>query len=89
YCPSAYQELFHKHQLTGSMGKKGDCYDKAAMESWDHSFKVEAVHGGRFQTRFDAKCQVFEYIGVCYNRKRLHPRLGYMSPVAFEANKVA
>jgi transposase InsO family protein len=71
------------------MSKKGDCYDNAAMESWNHSFKVEAVHGERFQTRADAKYQVFEYIEVYYNRKRLHSKLGYMSPEAFEAKKVA
>jgi transposase InsO family protein len=37
------------------MSKKGDCYDNAAMESWNHSFKVEAVHGEQFPTRADAK----------------------------------
>ena len=76
-------------QLICSMSKKGDCYDNAAMESWNHSFKVEAVHGERFQTRSDAKYQVFEYIEVYYNRKRLHSKLGYISPEAFEAKKVA
>ena len=55
----------------------------------NHSFKVEAVHGERFQTRSDAKYQVFEYIEVYYNRKRLHSKLGYISPEAFEAKKVA
>jgi transposase InsO family protein len=70
------------------MSKKGDCYDNAAMESWNHSFKVEAVHGERFQTRADAKYQVFEYIEVYYNRKRLHSKLGYISPKAFEAKKL-
>jgi putative transposase len=59
-CSTAYQKLFRKHQLLCSMSKKGDCYDNAAMESWNHSFKVEAVHGERFQTRSDAKYQVFE-----------------------------
>jgi transposase InsO family protein len=59
------------------------------MESWNHSFKVEAVHGGRFLTRSDTKYQVFEYIEVYYNRKRLHSKLGYLSPEAFEAKKVA
>jgi transposase InsO family protein len=54
YCSDAYQS-FHKHQLICSMSKKGDCHDNAAMESWNHSFKVEAVHGERFQTRSDAK----------------------------------
>jgi transposase InsO family protein len=48
YCSAAYQKLFTKHQLVCSMSKKGDCYDNAAMESWNHSFKVEAVHGVRF-----------------------------------------
>lgn len=27
------------------MSKRGDCYDNASMESWNHSFKVEAIHG--------------------------------------------
>lgn len=30
---------------------RGDCYDNAAMESWNHSFKVEAIHDERFATR--------------------------------------
>jgi transposase InsO family protein len=89
YCSAAYQKLFHEHQLVCSMSKKGDCYDNAAMESWNHSFKVEAVHGERFKTRSEAKCHVFEYIEVYYNRKRLHSKLGYLSPVAFETKKVA
>ena len=89
YCSGIYQKLFRKHQLICSMSKKGDCYDNAAMESWNHSFKVEAVHGERFNTRSEAKFQAFEYIEVYYNRKRLHSKLGYLSPEAFEANKVA
>jgi putative transposase len=89
YCSAAYQKLFRKHQLVCSMSKKGDCYDNAVMESWNHSFKVEAIHGERFKNRTAAKHQVFEYIEVYYNRKRLHSGLGYLSPEAFEAKKVA
>jgi putative transposase len=50
------------------------------MESWNHSLKVEAIHGERFTTREMARAQVFEYIEVYYNRKRLHSTLGYLSP---------
>lgn len=71
------------------MSKKGDCYDNAAMESWNHSLKIEAIHGERFTTREKARAQVFEYIEVYYNRKRLHSTLGYLSPESFEARKVA
>ncbi|WP_407079318.1 IS3 family transposase [Candidatus Methylospira mobilis] len=59
------------------------------MESWNHSFKVEAIHGERFQTRDDAKHHVFDYIEVYYNRKRLHSKLGYLSPEAFELKNIA
>jgi putative transposase len=89
YCSTAYQKLFHTHQLVCSMSKKGDCYDNAAMESWNHSFKVEAVHGERFKTRSEVRHQVFDYIEVYYNRKRLHSKLGYLSPVEFENKKVS
>ena len=85
YCSEEYQKLLRNHDLICSMSKKGDCYDNAAMESWNHSLKVEAIHGEKFLTRVEAKNHVFEYIDSYYNRKRLHSRLGYLSPVAFEA----
>lgn len=71
------------------MSKKGDCYDTAAMENWHHSLKVEAIHGERFATREMAKAQVFEYIEVYCKRRRLHARLGYLSPETFEGRHVA
>ena len=89
YCSAAHQALLAEHKLVCSMSKKGDCYDNAAMESWNHSFKVEAVHGERFATRAEAKQHTFEYIEVYYNRKRLHSKLGYLSPEAFELKHVA
>jgi len=89
YCSAVYQKLLNQHQLVCSTGKKGDCYDNAAMESWNHNFKVEAVHGERFKTRADAKYQVFECIEVYYNRKRLNSELGQLNPKSFEAKKVA
>jgi transposase InsO family protein len=89
YCSQEYQSLLTKHKLICSMSKRGDCYDNAAMESWNGSLKVEAIHGERFKTRAEAKQHIFDYIDVYDNRERLHSKLGYMSPVEFEAIKVA
>jgi len=89
YCSGDYQRLLQENGLVCSMSKKGDCYDNAAMESWNHSLKVEAIHSERFGNRQVAKDHVFEYIEVYYNRKRLHSRLGYLSPEAFELRHVA
>ena len=89
YCSHDYQKLLFLHGLICSMSKRGDCFDNAAMESWNHSFKVEAIHGEKFINRSIAKNHVFEYIEIYYNRKRLHSRLGYKSPVLFEVKKVA
>lgn len=89
YCSQDYQKLLRDHGLICSMSKKGDCYDNAAMESWNHSFKVEVIHGEQFPTRAHTKNTVFEYIDVHYNRTRLHSKLGYLSPEAFEAKNIA
>jgi transposase InsO family protein len=89
YCSAEYQALLSKHRLICSMSKRGDCFDNAAMESWNHSFKVEAIHGEKFKTREEAKNHVFDYVEVYYNRQRLHSRLGYMSPEVFEEKNVA
>ena len=39
------------------MSKKGDCFDNAAMESWNGSLKVEAIHGEKFVTREETEKQ--------------------------------
>ena len=89
YCSREHRALLKAHGLIASMSAKGNCYDNAAMESWNHSLKVEAIHGERFGTREQAKAHVFEYIEVDYNRNRLHSTLGYLSPDEFELSKVA
>lgn len=89
YCSREHRQLLNEHGLVCSMSKKGDCYDNAAMESWNHSLKVEAIHGERFVTREQARIQVFDYIEIYYNRQRLHSTLGYLSPVEFEQLKAA
>jgi len=89
YCAYDYQKLIYHHGLVCSMSKRGDCYDNAAMESWNHSLKVEAIHGEKFATRTEAKNHIFEYIEIYYNRKRLHSMLGYQTPAVFEFKSVA
>jgi len=89
YCAKEYRALLSENGLHCSMSARGDCFDNAAMESWNHSLKVEAVHGERFVTRTQAKKQLFEYIEVYYNRQRLHSTLDYLSPEQFELSRVA
>jgi transposase InsO family protein len=88
YAALDYQALLNQHGFLGSMSKKGDCYDNAAMESFFHTLKVEQVHGARYPTREAAKADVFEYIETYYNPKRRHSTLNYQSPWDFE-NRMA
>lgn len=89
YCSHDYQRLIKTHKLQCSMSAKGNCYDNACAESFFHSLKVELIHGERFQTRLAMQAAIFEYIEVDYNRNRRHSANGYISPDAFEGQKVA
>jgi len=70
--------------MIASMSAKGNCYDNAVMESWNHSLKVEAIYGERLPTREETKVHLFDYIEVYYNRDRLPSTLGYLSPMQYE-----
>ena len=52
------------------MSGKGNCYDNAVSESFFKTLKAELVYFSRFQTRAEAKSEIFEYIEVFYNRQR-------------------
>ncbi len=51
YCSHDYQQLLAVNGFICSMSKRGYCYNNASMESRNHSFKVDAIHGEKFSTR--------------------------------------
>ena len=89
YCSHAYQRIINTQQLKCSMSRRGDCYDNSCAESFFHTLKVELTHGVRYETRAQLRHEVFEFIEAYYNTNRRHSTLGFISPVDFEALKVA
>lgn len=67
-----------------SMGSISSSWDNAAMESLMGIVKSECVHARTYATREEAALDLFGYIGVVYNRARIHSALGYLSPAEFE-----
>jgi len=84
YASSQIRSLLDANHIQVSMSAKGNCYDNAVMESFWATLKNEWVHYQRYQTRAQAKTDIFAYIEGFYNTHRLHSTLGYLSPVEFE-----
>lgn len=89
YCSHDYQALLAEYGMVASMSRKGNCWDNAPMESFFNSLKNERVFHEDYETRADAKQDVFEYIEMFYNRKRRHSALGYRSPAQHHAAWIA
>jgi putative transposase len=73
-----------EHGITQSMSRTGNCWDNAVSESFFPTLKTEQVHYQRYQTRAEAKQELFEYIEVFYNRERLHSSNNCLPPVDYE-----
>jgi transposase InsO family protein len=84
YASDDYQAVLTQAQMQCSMSRAGNCYDNAPIESFFGSLKTELVHHSHYQTKAEAKTDIFEYIEVFYNRIRRHSALAYQSPVNFE-----
>ena len=84
YASGAYRNALSQAGLIASMSRRGNCYDNAAMESFWSTLKLELVYRRCFETRAQARTQIFDYIETFYNRQRTHSALAYRSPVDFE-----
>jgi transposase InsO family protein len=89
YACGDYQKALHAHGIICSMSREGDCWDNAPMESFFHTLKTELVHHRDYQTRLEAKADIFQYIEVFYNRSRRRSVLGCLTPAEFEMIKKA
>ena len=84
YASKSFGKILTTHGVVPSMSRKGNCWDNAVAESFFHTLKTELVHHRDFNTRAEARAEIFEYIEVFYNRQRLHSTNGYEAPLVFE-----
>ena len=84
YCSNAFQKALKIHQMLSSMSRTGDCWDNAVAENFFESLKTERVFFNNYQTREEAKKDIFDYIEIFYNSKRRHSYLGNISPKKYE-----
>jgi len=84
YASGEYQQTLASAGITPSMSRKGNCWDNAPMESFFHTLKTELVYHRSYQTKEEAKRDLFQYIEGYYNRLRIHSALRYKTPEQME-----
>jgi transposase InsO family protein len=84
YTSDDFRDVLKEHGIECSMSARGSCYDNAVVESFFSLLKRERVRGQTYNTREEAKADIFDYIERFYNRTRSHTYLGYLSPVQYE-----
>lgn len=88
YASKDFTDLLVEYGITGSMSRRGNCWDNACSETLFGSLKVERLHGQHFKTRREAKDETIDWL-LWYNSTRMHSTLGYVSPMQFEQHWLA
>lgn len=83
YASKEFRSILEKHNMIQSMSRKGNCWDNAVAECFFKIIKTERVYHRKYQTYDEANRDLFQYIEIVYNRKRIHSYLNFTSPAEF------
>ena len=89
YSSKSYQAMLKTNEIEGSMSRPACPYDNACAESFFSNAKRECIYRKEYDGLEEVKRDLFEYIELFYNRKRIHAALGYLSPVEYRLSKEA
>jgi putative transposase len=84
YTGRKFRDLCFSNGIIPSVGHTGICYDNAAAESWNATFKKELIHLHLWKDAAHVRKESFRYIEAYYNRTRIQKALGYLSPTEYE-----
>lgn len=87
YASNSFQQMLKKYAMEGNMSRPGCPYGNACLENFFSTAKKERFYQKGYSTLEEVKWDLFEYIELIYNRKRMHSHLGYMSPVEYRMAK--
>jgi len=83
YSSNDYHKMMKEFNIKGSMSRAGCPYDNSCVEGFFATLKKECIYKNKYDTMEKVERDLFEYIELFYNRKRLHATLGYLSPVQY------
>jgi len=89
YTSQHYRARLAEHGITVSMSRRGNCWDNAVAESFFATLKKDLVYRCVWSSRLELRAQLFEYLEVFYNRRRLHSFLNFKTPAQFEKESAA
>jgi len=84
YTSYDWRSMLETNGMVASMSRKGNCHDNAVAESFFQLLKRERVRRKIYQTRDEAKQEIFDYIEMFYNPVRRHGNNNDLSPVEYE-----
>jgi putative transposase len=66
------------------MGRRATCFDNAVAESFSATYKKELIHTRPWEDATEVRQRTFLWIEDCYNRRRRHSTVGYLTPLEYE-----
>lgn len=83
YSSKSFQTMLAEKGLVGSMSRPGCPYDNAPVEGFFSIAKRECLYRKKYDNMDEVEKDLFAYIELFYNRKRMRKGLGYRSPVDY------
>jgi len=83
YASAEFRTILWLHRLKQSISRRGDCWANAPTESFFGTLKQE-LDIYSLRPSAPLREEIFEYIEIYYNRRRLHSSLGYKTPEEFD-----
>ena len=75
--------MLDENKIISSMSKPGCPYDNSCVESFFATLKKECIYKKSYATIEEIARDVFEYVELFYDGKRIHCILGYMSFIKY------
>lgn len=80
YAAHSFRDELAKENVEQSMSRRANCWDNAVAENFFKILKSELIYQTNYSSILQAKVDVFEFIEIWYNRRRIHSFLDYQTP---------